>query len=91
MVVNEKIELLPTRTVTGWRICIDYRRLNKVTKKDHFPLPFIDQMLDRLARNEYFYFLDGYSGYNQITIAPEDHLHVPLWHIRFPENAIWAV
>ena len=51
--------------------CIDYRRLNKVTRKDHFPLPFIDQMLDRLAGNKYC-FLDGYSGYNQITIALED-------------------
>ena len=72
VVVNEKNELLPTRTVTGWRICADYRRLNKVTKKDHFPLPFIDHMLDRLAGNEHFCFLDGYSGYNHITIAPED-------------------
>ena len=72
MIINEKNELLPTKTVTGWRICIDYRRLNEVTKKDHFPLPFIDWMLDRFARNEYFHFLDGYSGYNQITIAPED-------------------
>ena len=44
-----------------------------MTRKDHFPLPFIDQMLDRLAGNEYFCFLDGYSGYNQITIAPEDY------------------
>ena len=42
VVVNEKNELLPTRTVIGWRIGIDYRRLNKVTRKDHFPLPFID-------------------------------------------------
>ena len=72
VVINEKNELLLTKTVAGWRICIDYRRLNKVTRKDNFPLPFIDQMLDRLARNEYLYFLDGYSGYNQITIAPED-------------------
>ena len=46
MIINEKNELLLTRIVTGWRICIDYRRLNKVTRKDHFPLPFIDQMLD---------------------------------------------
>ena len=68
----QKNELLPTRTVIGWRICIDYRRLNKVTRKDHFPLPFINQMLDRLAGNEYFCFLDGYLGYNQITIAPDD-------------------
>ena len=72
MVVNEKNELLSTIIVTGWRVCIDYRRLNKVTRKDHFPLPFIDQMLDRLAGNEYFCFLDGYAGYNQITIAPKD-------------------
>ena len=72
MVVNEKNELFPTRMVTEWRICIDYRRLNKVTRKDHFPLPFIDQMLDILVGNEYFYFLDGYSGYNQITKAPKD-------------------
>ena len=43
-----------------------------MTKKDHFPLPFIDKMLDRLAENEYFCFLDGYSRYNQITIALED-------------------
>ena len=49
VVVNEKNELLPTRIVIGWRICIDYRRLNKVTRKDHFPLPFIDQMFNRLA------------------------------------------
>ncbi|XP_019238790.1 PREDICTED: uncharacterized protein LOC109218850 [Nicotiana attenuata] len=48
VVENEKNELIPTRTVTGWRVCIDYRRLNKATRKDHFPLPFIDQMLDRL-------------------------------------------
>ena len=64
--------LLPSRTVTGWRICIDYRWLNKATRKDHFPLPFLDQMLDRLAGHDYYCFLDGYSGYNQIAIAPED-------------------
>jgi len=72
VVVNEQNELIPTRTVTGWRICIDYRKLNNATRKDHFPLPFIDQMLDRLAGQEYYCFLDGYSGYNQIVIAPED-------------------
>ena len=71
-VVNEKNELLLIRTVTSWRICINYRRLNKVTRIDHFLLPFIDQMLDKLVGNEYFCFLDRYSGYNHITIAPED-------------------
>ena len=61
--------LLPSRTVTGWRICVDYRKLNKATRKDHFPLPFLDQMLDRLTGHEYYCFLDGYFGYNQIAIA----------------------
>ena len=69
---NEKNELVPTRTVTGWRVCIDYRKLNTTTKKDQFPLPFIDQMLDMLAGHSHLCFLDGYSGYNQISIAPED-------------------
>ncbi|XP_019259383.1 PREDICTED: uncharacterized protein LOC109237523 [Nicotiana attenuata] len=52
VVENEKNELIPTRTVTGWRVCIDYRRLNKATRKDHFPLPFTDQMLDRLLEKD---------------------------------------
>ena len=72
MIRNEKNELIPTRTVTGWRVCIAYRKLNSATRKDHFPFPFIDQMLDRLAGHPHFCFLDGYSGYNQIAIAPED-------------------
>ena len=69
---NEKNELIPKKTVTGWRVCIDYRKLNPTTIKDHYPVPFIDQMLDRLAGHPYLCFLDGYSGYNQIVIAPED-------------------
>ena len=69
---NERNELIPTRTVTGWRVCIHYRKLNTATRKDHFPLPFIDQMLDRLAGHPHFCFLDGYSEYNQNAIAPED-------------------
>ena len=69
---NERNELITTRTVIGWRVCIDYRKLNTSTRKDHFPLPFIDQMLDRLVGHPHLCFLDGYSGYNQIAIAPED-------------------
>lgn len=69
---NENNEFISTRTVTGWKICMDYRKLNTATRKDHFPLPFIDQMLGRLARRSHFCFLDGYSGYNQISIAPKD-------------------
>ena len=55
-----------------WRVCIDYRELNKATLKDHFALPFIDQVLDTLACKKYFLFLDGFSGYNQIQVAPKD-------------------
>ncbi|KAM2032529.1 hypothetical protein ACFX1T_014533 [Malus domestica] len=72
VVKNDKNELIPTRTTTGWRVCTNYRKLNNETRKDHFPFPFIDLMLDRLAGYAYYCFLDGYSGYNQIPIAPED-------------------
>nr|GEX12991.1 reverse transcriptase domain-containing protein [Tanacetum cinerariifolium] len=72
IVKNEENELIPTRLVTEWRVCIDYRKLNEATRKDHFPLPFMDQMLERLARNEYYCFLDGFSGYFQIPTDPYD-------------------
>nr|GEV93682.1 reverse transcriptase domain-containing protein [Tanacetum cinerariifolium] len=72
VVENEDNELIPTRLVTGWRVCIDYRKLNEATWKDHFPLPFMDQMLERLAGNQYYCFLDGFSSYFQIPIDPKD-------------------
>ncbi|GJS43016.1 reverse transcriptase domain-containing protein [Tanacetum coccineum] len=72
VVANEENELIPTRLVTGWRDCIDYRKLNEETRKDHFPLPFMDQMIERLAGNEFYCFLDGFSGYFQIPIDPQD-------------------
>ncbi|GJX67403.1 reverse transcriptase domain-containing protein [Tanacetum coccineum] len=72
VVANEENELIPTRLVTGWRVCIDYRKLNEATQKDHFPLPFMDQMLERLAGNKFYCFLDGFSGYFQIPIDPQD-------------------
>ena len=72
MIQTEGNALLPSLTVTGCRICIDYRKLNKATRKDNFQFPFLDQMLDRLAGHEYYCFLDEYSGYNQITISLED-------------------
>ena len=72
VIKNEKSELIPTRTVTRWRVCIDYKKLKTATRKDHYPLPFIDQMLDRLAENPHLCFLDGYSRYNQIAIALKD-------------------
>ncbi|CAN6465740.1 unnamed protein product [Victoria cruziana] len=69
---NEKGEDIPTRVQTGWRVCIDYRKLNNATRKDHFPLPFLDQVLEWLASQSYFCFLDGYSGYNQVPVHPGD-------------------
>ena len=72
MTVNEKGEEIQMRLPTKWRVCIDYQKLNAATKKDHFPLPFIDQILDRLASQTCFCFLDGYSGYNNISIHPDD-------------------
>ncbi|GKA45985.1 reverse transcriptase domain-containing protein [Tanacetum coccineum] len=72
VVMNEDNELIPTRLVTGWRVCIDYRKLNDATRKDHFSLPFMDQMLEHLAGNGYYCFLDGFFGYFQIPIDPQD-------------------
>ena len=68
---TENNALLPSRTIMGWRICIDYRKLKKATRKDHFSLSFLDQMLDKLAGHEYYYFFDGNSSFNHITILPE--------------------
>ena len=51
---------------------IDFRKLNKATKKDHYPLPFIDQMLERLSKHTHFCFLDGYSGFSQIPVSAKD-------------------
>ena len=85
---NEKNELIPTRTMIGWRVCKDYRKLNTATRKDHIPLPFIDQMLDRLAGHPHFCFLNGYSGYNQIAIIPRTrrkpllYAHLVLLHLE---------
>jgi len=87
MVENDKKELVQTRLSTKIRVRIDYRKLNTATYKDHFPLPFIDQMLERFAGHEYNYFLDGYSGYNQIQLLSRtkktqlspvhlEHLHI---------------
>nr|GEV69619.1 reverse transcriptase domain-containing protein [Tanacetum cinerariifolium] len=72
VVENEENELIPTRLVTGWRVCIDYRKLNEPTRKDHFSLPFMDKMRKRLVGNEYYCFLDGFSGYLEIPIDPKD-------------------
>nr|GEX97731.1 reverse transcriptase domain-containing protein [Tanacetum cinerariifolium] len=72
VIENEENELISTRLVTGLRVCIDNHKLNEATGKDHFPLPFMDQMLERLAGNQYYCFLDGFSGYFQIPIDLKD-------------------
>jgi hypothetical protein len=72
VVQNKEGQLVPTRVQSGWRVFIDYRKLNTATRKDHFPRPFINQMVERLAGHEYYCFLDGYSGYSQVPVDPED-------------------
>ena len=72
VVEGESGELILTRTVTGWKVCINYRKLNSYTRKDHFPLLFLDQVLERVSGHAFCYFLDGYSSYNQIEIALKD-------------------
>lgn len=72
MIENGYNELIPLRAIAGWIICMRYRKSNKTTRINHFPLSFIDQMSDRLDGKELYCFIDGYSGYNQIAITPED-------------------
>jgi hypothetical protein len=72
IISNGDNSLIPTRTITGYSMCIDFTKLNKDTKKVHKPLPLMEQVLERLSNSSYFYFLDGYSGYTQIPIQPED-------------------
>jgi hypothetical protein len=81
VVKNDDNELIPTRLVTGWRVCIDYRKLSDATRKDHFPLPFMDQMLERLAGNEFYCFLDGFSGTFKFPLIPMIKKR-PLLHAR---------
>nr|GEX49772.1 reverse transcriptase domain-containing protein [Tanacetum cinerariifolium] len=89
VVENENNELIPTWLVTVWRVCIDYRKLNDATRKDHFPFPFMEQMLERIAGNGFYCFLDGFSGYFQIPINPPDQekttFTVPMEHLLIAE------
>ena len=72
MVQNDQGEDDFTRLTTSWRVCINYRKLNAVTRNDHFSLPFIGQVLERVSGHHFYCFLDGYSGYFQIEIDLED-------------------
>nr|GEV24954.1 reverse transcriptase domain-containing protein [Tanacetum cinerariifolium] len=88
VVENKENELILTRLVIEWRVCIDYRKLNEATRKDHFSLSFMDQMLKRLAGNEIYCFLDGFSGYFQIPIDPRDlNVHLSLWNVCLSTHA----
>ena len=84
---NEKGEEIPTRLTTGWRVCIHYRRLNKVTQKDHFPLPFMDPLLERISGYPFYCLLDGYSGYSKLRLLQRtkkrqpSHAHLAHMHI----------
>ena len=53
-------------------MCVDYRDLNRASPKDDIPLPHIDVLVDNTAQHKVFYFMDGFSGCNQIRMAPED-------------------
>ena len=72
VVPNDKDELIPQRIITGYRMVIAFRKLNKATKKDHYAFPFIEQMLERLSKHTHFCFLDGYSGFSQIPMSADD-------------------
>ena len=72
IVPNDRNELIPQRIVAGYRMVIDFRKLNKATRKDHYPLSFIDQMLERLSKHTHFCFLDGYSGFSKIPVSQPD-------------------
>ena len=89
IVENSKNELIPQRTIKGWRMCIDYRKHNKATKKDHFPLPFIDEMLERLAKHSTSVSLMvilvtiKYPSIPMVRARPRSH--VPLEHMPTDE------
>ena len=72
IVQNEKGVDMPTRLTIGWRVCVDYKRLNAMTRKDHFPLPFINQLLEGVSGHPFYCFLDGYSRSFKIEIVGED-------------------
>ena len=72
VVPNDKTDLIPQRIVIGYRMIFDFRKLNKAPRKDHYPLPFIDQMLERLTKHTHFCFLDGYSVFSQILVLKDD-------------------
>ncbi|KAK8596680.1 hypothetical protein V6N12_065160 [Hibiscus sabdariffa] len=82
IVENSEGELVPIRVQNGWRVCIDYRKLNSLTRNDHFPVPFIDQMIERLAGKSHYCCLDGFSSFfpnpSSVGRPREDDVYMPL-------------
>ena len=68
---------VPKKDDKVW-MCVDYQDLNRASPKDNFPLPHIDALVDNTAKHSLFSFMDGFSSYNQIKMAPEDMKdHIP--------------
>lgn len=88
---NEKNELIRSRVVTGWRICMNYIKLTKVTRNDHFRLSFIDKMLDRLSGKEFYCFLMATQAtvkFNSPLRSREEKIHMFIWNIFLQKNSI---
>ena len=81
VVQNEKGKMKSIMSITIWRMCIDYRKLNKRTRKDHFPLPFIHQMLEHLAHHSFFYYSGFIPNSHPSKFQRKDNIHMPLWHL----------
>ncbi len=85
VVKQENDEVIATRIVSAWRVCMDYRKLNKATRNDQFPLLYVDQMFDRIAGHLFYYFLDGYSSYKQDSYcsrrSSKNHFYMFIWDI----------
>jgi len=69
---NDENELVTPQIHSGWQVCNDNRKLNDATRKDHFSLPFLTKILERLVIYSFYYFLDGCYGYTHISITPID-------------------
>ena len=84
--------LVPKKNGTT-RVCTDYRKLNEQTEKDAYPLPLMEELLEKIAGHERYTTLDLNSGYWQIPngprINPQDGVHVQIWHLRISQNAFW--
>ncbi|RDX65429.1 hypothetical protein CR513_55914, partial [Mucuna pruriens] len=91
VVKNRQYEMVPMRIQNSYQVCIDYKKLNQVTRKDHFPLPFIDQVLEKLAEKSHYCFLDGFSDSHKTSGPTQDHLYMSLQNVRIYKNVVWIV